>query len=404
MTMVIVMIGRAVMAMVVGLTVTGSAPRPARATPPAAKSAVRTVAYGGLHLPVPAGWPVYHLDAEPTRCVRFDRHAVYLGQAGPDQDCPARITGRTEAIHVEPIAPSARRQTRAVPDDLQAEIRLAQPGAGVMVTATYGANPGTVDRVVRAGRVAPYAPVRLPQRRVEADAGRYGATRRPPWATGRGFDTCAAPSLPAMWAWRRAYRIANIYIGGAARACGYGNLSRSWVRAVRRMGYRLIPTYVGLQAPCSGRHQKINPRKAFTQGWRSATDAVLRAKALGIGRRAPIYFDIEAYNSRRVWCRTAVLRFLHAWTRRIRGVGYTSGVYSSVASGIRDLGRARRISKPSTIWFAHWDRRVTLADHRLSRFWWRGHRRIKQHRGPHKERHGRYTINIDGDIVDGRVY
>jgi hypothetical protein len=52
---------------------------------------------------VPDDWPVYDLTKEPTRCVRFDQHAVYLGHAGANQNCPAHVVGRTDAVQVEPI-------------------------------------------------------------------------------------------------------------------------------------------------------------------------------------------------------------------------------------------------------------------------------------------------------------
>src|SRR5262245_3516239 len=62
-----------------------------------------TVDYQGLRITVPAGWPVYHLGHRSAACVRFDRHAIYLGPAGDDQVCPAHAVGRTEALHVEPL-------------------------------------------------------------------------------------------------------------------------------------------------------------------------------------------------------------------------------------------------------------------------------------------------------------
>jgi hypothetical protein len=63
----------------------------------------QVIEYGGLQFAVPEDWPVYDLAQEPTRCVRFDQHAVYLGHAGPDQDCPAQLIGRTDAIQIEPL-------------------------------------------------------------------------------------------------------------------------------------------------------------------------------------------------------------------------------------------------------------------------------------------------------------
>jgi hypothetical protein len=32
-------------------------------------------------------------------------------------------------------------------------------------------------------------------------------------------------------------------------ACDYGNLSASWVKSTHKMGWNLLPLYVGLQAP-----------------------------------------------------------------------------------------------------------------------------------------------------------
>src|SRR5437868_5377062 len=70
------------------------------------------------------------------------------------------------------------------------------------------------------------------------------------WVAGKGFDTCTAPSLASMRAWRSSFTVTNMYIGGAARGCAQPNLTKDWVREVRGMGYRITPTYVGLQAPC----------------------------------------------------------------------------------------------------------------------------------------------------------
>ncbi|MBC6463730.1 DUF1906 domain-containing protein, partial [Actinomadura sp. HBU206391] len=294
---------------------------------------------------------------------------------------------------------------------VEREIRLPLHDAGVMITASYGSDRGTIERVLRAsGRTAWWPSPALLEGRSGPSAAEVAIPERPgrrrPWATGRGFDTCTAPSLRAMRAWRRTYRIANIYIGGAARGCSQANLTRDWVRSVRGMGYRLIPTYVGLQAPCNKRYQDgFTMERPATEGRLSAYDAVRRAKALGIRRRAPIYFDMEAYDSRKAKCREDVLRFLHEWSRGLHRRHYRSGVYSSVASGIVDLGMAQGITKPKAIWFAHWNRKAKVyGDPYIPDTWWHPHRRIKQYRGGHKEKHGGVTINIDSNIVDGLVH
>src|SRR5262249_6511276 len=57
----------------------------------------KVVRYGGFAVAVPKSWPVYDLRSHPSVCVRFDRHAVYLGQPSSTQRCPAHAAGRTEA-------------------------------------------------------------------------------------------------------------------------------------------------------------------------------------------------------------------------------------------------------------------------------------------------------------------
>ncbi len=61
---------------------------------------------------VPAAWPVYRLARDPSRCVRYDQNAVYLGQPGANQQCPAHLAGRvaTLSLAVAHLTVSERRQ------------------------------------------------------------------------------------------------------------------------------------------------------------------------------------------------------------------------------------------------------------------------------------------------------
>ena len=77
-----------------------------------------------------------------------------------------------------------------------------------------------------------------------------------------------------MKAWRAKYAAAAIYIGGQEMGCGYGNLSKSWVQSAEAMGWSLMPTFVGLQAPCNSFSDEINPSQAARQGQQAATQAV----------------------------------------------------------------------------------------------------------------------------------
>lgn len=404
----------------------GPAAAGASAHPPAAPGGAtakgaKTVEYRGARIPVPAGWEVHRLDRDPARCVRLDRPAIYLGRPGAQPDCPARLIGGAETLQVEPLGGSSglgaeRRRGPVRADRLATQVvrpsddhtfRLDLPEAGVSVSGSYGTDPDTLQSAVRRMRLSSSwrADPSAERRRTGQPAKVKIEQQTRKWATGKGFDTCTAPSLTTMSRWRRTYGISNIYIGGAARGCSQPNLTSTWVRSVRRMGYRLIPTYVGLQAPCTKFRSRFSTKNAATEGRKAASDAVRRAKALGIPRKKPIYFDIEAYDSRKTKCRQAVLTFLHSWSTGLKARHYVSGVYSSAGAAVRDLGWATGITKPKSIWFAHWDGKArTIGSPYLPDSWWQPHRRIKQYKGGHNEKHGGITLNVDSNIVDGRVY
>jgi hypothetical protein len=212
-----------------------------------------------------------------------------------------------------------------------------------------------------------------------------------------------------MRAWRKSFSAAAIYIGGAEMACDYGNLSASWVKAVKAMGWSLIPLYVGLQAPCNSFSQEIQPGHAAAEGTSAAKAAVLDAKSFGLGTGTPIYFDMEAYNGGSS-CRSSVLSFLNQWTRKLHNLRYVSGVYSSAASGAEDLGNATSVyghamAKPDAMWFALWDKKANLLGMPyLLNSWWNPDRRIKQYEGSHSVKVNGVKLSIDSDWVQGPVY
>jgi hypothetical protein len=384
-----------------------------------ASAASKRVHYGRYAIQVPASWPVYHLAQRPETCVRFDRHAVYLGPAGREQSCPAHTVGRSEAILVEPQAsapeqlgpsvraPAGSARPREVPHGgAEAELRVEVPSAGVAVTATWRRHPGTVRRILerarlrRQGTIPATAP---PERRAAM------RSTVPPGAyrKGLGFDACTAPSRPAMSAWLASpYRSVGVYIGGANRGCSQPNLTSSWVRKVTGSGWALMPIYVGLQAPgtsCSC--ATINRSQARKQGRSAARDAIGDARALGMGPGSPIYFDMEYYARSTTNSRTA-LRFMEGWTARLHASRYLSGVYSSASAGIRDLASRYGSSylEPDDIWIANWDGRRTTDDPYLPDRYWSNHQRIRQYRGGHNERYRGYTINVDSNYLDGAVF
>lgn len=526
----------AVMSGVMIAVVPAGASVAARLRAPLHAAAVKEVSYAGYRITVPANWPVYRLDRDPSRCVRYDVSAVYLGTPGPSQQCPAHLAGRTQTVSITPagvvfqragsgsvpgLAGGVRAGRLASVDaelmqDVQQQVLGASLAGGSVITATYGRDPGVIRRVmaslhtvrvaqrhgpavrqvvvqhVAAPRVAPHRvalprvafrrmpahsvaprtrvrrksvpdlPVSGPRAKVTdvVPAATKNAARRsapggnpaspvtgatapgdpagpaasvaagggePGPATGEpgttspgvpqpgqppsaaapqaGFDTCTAPSLAAMRAWRSRYAVAGIYIGGVNMACDFGNLTPAWIQAAERMHWSLIPTYVGPQAPCYGAGTMINPAQAKAQGFAAAADAVRDAASFGLGKGTPVYYDMEAYKGPRS-CSAAVVAFVAGWTRGLNAQGYVSGVYSSASSGIVDLQAAAAAgwAAPQAIWIARWDGQSSLTSGALQHVTpWSVTKRNKQFRGDHWQTVGGVKLDIDSDTVGGPV-
>ncbi|HMG25750.1 MAG TPA: DUF1906 domain-containing protein [Acidimicrobiia bacterium] len=231
----------------------------------------------------------------------------------------------------------------------------------------------------------------------------------PPPAGGGGFDACTAPSTGAMNAWLQSpYRFVGVYIGGANRACSQPNLTADWVNTVHGSGYGLIPTYVGLQAWCTSASNVARMSgdlaTAQSQGYDSSVDAVQNGAApRGLGAGTPVYFDMEAYDSSQPGCTDAVTAFMSGWIAGLHNQGYVAAMYSSAASGVRDIA-AIQDNPPyqlDAIWFAHWNGDSGLyGDPYFPDSVWSG-ARIHQYQGGHNENWGGVTINIDNDQVGG---
>jgi hypothetical protein len=130
---------------------------------------LRTVSYHGVQFDVPGDWPVHDLAADPTTCVRFDVHAVYLGHPSADMNCPAGIVGRADAVLVEPTdgaaaaAPSDRvsaATATGLPVQVQSdagtgrEVAADLPTAGVSVTLSYRDSDATAQQILQSFRAA----------------------------------------------------------------------------------------------------------------------------------------------------------------------------------------------------------------------------------------------------------
>jgi hypothetical protein len=386
----------------------------AGASPASAGTSLRSVSYHGISLRVPASWPIYRLAAHPTACVRFNRHALYLGAPGATQNCPVVSTGRTEAILVQPGS--------------AAELGLSGTGVGrlldrrarVVVTATWRANPGTIRTALGlrtlAGltaaarpRVSPTPQAARAVRALRALHSPHEVSSSAPATPGAvfegdGFDACSTPSESTMSAWGAAspYGAVGVYIGGVNMACSQPNLTASWVSTESADGWHIAPIYVGEQAPSNSCGcASITASQASSEGSAAAVDAVYDAQTVGIGAGNPIYFDMEGY-SRSTANSTSVLAFLEAWTEQLHTSGYLSGVYSSDASGIADLAAEAGTGyvEPDDIWIAAYDNQASTADTTIPTTDWAANQRLHQYAGGNEETYGAVTIDVDNDYLD----
>ncbi len=184
--------------------------------------AMKQVRFGGYTLAVPAGWPVYRLDRDPGRCVRYDQHAVYLGQPRADQQCPAHLVGRTGTISVQAGPRPAGGLAYGGPaisslpgsggpltgDPASNLVQASLAGTGLSITGTYGGSPREVLSII--GSVRPVTATRSAHRAWA----RHHATARPP----------ARPSAARPSARHAAARkgTAGLAMAGPARALPAG--------------------------------------------------------------------------------------------------------------------------------------------------------------------------------------
>ena len=248
----------------------------------------------------------------------------------------------------------------------------------------------------------------------------------------QAFDSCNRPSVSQMQTWwnKSPYYIYNIYMGGISNSgCHPETLTKDWISSVHAQGWEFIPTWVGPQAPCTTFTYRFssNPLNAFGEGVAEANLAYNRALSLGlVGNDSPksvIYYDMEAfYEDPKGECRLAVENFLSGWSQRLHELDIRSGVYGSSCYYMPDW---KSISNPlDDVWLASW----YMIDHDnnpntpkvyfydpSANVWsvacssslsgaWTDHQRIRQYGGGHNETWGGVTVNIDSNIVDGRVF
>jgi hypothetical protein len=371
-----------------------------------AAATMKTVTYRGYRVRVPRSWPVYNLAGQPATCVRFNRHAVYLGRPGAREACPAYAIGRTEALLIEPDATGTRLSGPHV-------ARRIDRARGVTLLGTWNRRPQVIQQalglrsrqaLVASAPAAP-APVRLSgtaRTRTDAVATTAASSALPGQIyTGKGFDACYTPTTSQMSAWGSSpYRAIGVYIGGQNAACL--NLTSSWVQQESAAGWHMIPIYVGLQAPGNGCGcASISASSATSEGIAAASDAVTHAQADGFGAGNPLYYDMENY-PRSSTSTPVVLNFLRGWTTQLHADGYLSGVYSNDTSGITDLVNqwGTGYPEPDEVWAANWNGYASTYDAYIPSGEWANHQRLHQYSGGQNEKYGGVTLNIDQDYLD----
>ncbi len=358
----------------------------------------RQVTYQGYTFQVPRSWPVVNLADHPATCVRFDRHAVYLGQPGTHQSCPSNLVGATEAVLVQP-ASGQPATTQPAGTSLENPVahQITVRTSRVSVTADYRGNRGQILKILAsAGLRAPA--VQNPARMAAQSSAVHTVPGSATNDTGKGFDPCTAPSAKAMSAWlaNSSYTAVGIYIGGSDRACAQPALTNGWVRQQTSAGWHFFPLYVGPQVSFG----EVSTHSAGSQAVSAAQDAVTQAKSLGFGSGSPIYYDMESYSPSQ---RQAALTFFSSWTTELHALGYRAGVYSSSSSGISDLANnynGGKYAMPDVIDDAWWNGLANTADPNVPAGAWSNHHRMHQYSGNVTQTHGGYKIAIDQDYLD----
>jgi hypothetical protein len=232
-------------------------------------------------------------------------------------------------------------------------------------------------------------------------------THPEPDAQHLAFDTCEAPTLDAMRAWRNSspYQSVAVYIGGEMRACSNTALDTpGWVTSVLQDGWGIIPVYVGPQAPCSDYRSTMSVTNPDLHGLFTGFAAASRAQAAGLGEGSPIYLDVESWLVDDAACDAVVRTFIDNWVEGVHYFGYAAGLYSTPRTGIRveaENGNDPGWHRVDAIWVARWNDapysyETPVADAFAGR-------RIHQYHGDHWETWGGVKLAVDTNLVDGLV-
>lgn len=243
-----------------------------------------------------------------------------------------------------------------------------------------------------------------------------GSAPRPAAGSHLMVDTASAPSLATMQSWQGSdapYQAIGAYLPIADKDVDdrhdkiQANLTPTWVSTVQKGGWRVVPIYVGLQAPAScqlsaGAFHAMSPAPAtaLAQGVAAATDAVGSANRLGVASGVPIVYDLEGYHS---GCATAVRAFLAGWTDRLHQLGRLAAVYGTAASSATDLASAPAAGRvlPDLFWAATDNRRASTSVTGLPTPGWKV---ANQFLFGVTRTYGGKAVDVDESAMDDRIW
>ncbi|MEV4615514.1 glycoside hydrolase domain-containing protein [Kitasatospora sp. NPDC049258] len=292
-------------------------------------------------------------------------------------------------------APSAAQSTTAPASG-------SASASGTPSAPPASAPPSATETGAAGASPAPTAPA--------AAAAPVGATSGSTF-TGLAFDTCTAPPLATMKAWRGTspYGAIAVYVGGRNRGCAQPQLTAAWVSAVSAAGWQLIPLYVGAQPPCQtgSSPEKITAATAVSLGAADGADAVTKASALGMKPGSTLYLDVEAYNTADTACADAVLAYTQSFDRAVRARSYRPGFYGfagSSAAGIAKAAGQGAPDLPDALWYAKYDGAAdTGGSFPYPADLFAGHRRAHQYQVNQQETFGGTTLTVDRNAWDAPV-
>jgi photosystem II stability/assembly factor-like uncharacterized protein len=230
----------------------------------------------------------------------------------------------------------------------------------------------------------------------------------------QGFDACHLPEISEMQIWwkQSPYSFYALYLGGIhlPSICSVANAA--WVRAVHQQGWSFVPTWIGLQAPCSPWKYKMSsePAISYQQGRDEAQAASAAAESMGLTNNSSggtvIYYDMEIYGGANYECRQAAASFMNGWVERLHELGNIVGGYGAHNSYVEDWVKIANI--PNDIWAASWytntyDSGASVNGITWLNGLWTNHQRIRQYAGDHSERWGGIKLTIDSDVADAVV-